>query len=88
VLRHGVREDVRLEEVAPADRAPILRRYLDVAPAARAHFTVDRRAPLGEFEAVASQHPVFRVAALATSADDEDVRRPAGRRRTSLLRRA
>jgi hypothetical protein len=60
-LRHGRREEVRLEEVAPADRAPILRRYLEVATGARAHFSVDRRAPLSEFEALAPRHPVFRV---------------------------
>lgn len=62
VLRHGRREEVRLEEVPPSDRAPILRRYLEVAPAARAHIPVDRRAPLSEFEAIAPQFPVFRVA--------------------------
>lgn len=61
VLRHGRREQVRLEEVAPADRAPILRRYLHVAPGARAHFSVDRRAPLSDFEAIAAHHPVFRI---------------------------
>lgn len=61
VLRHGKREEVRLEEIAPGQRAPILRRYLAVAPGARAHFPVDRRAPLSEFEAIAPQYPVFRV---------------------------
>jgi deazaflavin-dependent oxidoreductase (nitroreductase family) len=62
VLRHGRREEIRLEEVAPADRARILKRYLQVAPGARAHFPVDQRAPLTSFEAVAPQHPVFRIA--------------------------
>jgi deazaflavin-dependent oxidoreductase (nitroreductase family) len=61
VLRHGRREVVRLEEVDPADRAPILRRYLQLAPGARAHIPVDRRAPLPEFERIAAQYPVFRV---------------------------
>lgn len=61
VLRHGKREEVRLEEIAPGQRAPILRRYLAVAPGARAHFPVDRRAPLSEFAAIAPQYPVFRV---------------------------
>jgi hypothetical protein len=37
VLRHGRREHVRLEEVEPGARAPILRRYLEVAPGARPH---------------------------------------------------
>jgi hypothetical protein len=63
LLRHGRREQVRLEEVAPAERAPVLRRYLEVAAGARAHFPVDRRAPLSEFEAIAPDYPVFRVSA-------------------------
>jgi deazaflavin-dependent oxidoreductase (nitroreductase family) len=33
VLRHGSREVVRLLDVPPAERAPILRRYLECAPA-------------------------------------------------------
>lgn len=61
VLRHGRHESVRLEEIDPAMRAPILQRYLQVAPGARAHFPVDRHAPLREFERIAEQFPVFRV---------------------------
>jgi hypothetical protein len=61
VLRHGRREPVHLEEVPPGERAPILRRYLEVAGGARAHFPVDRRAPLSDFEAIAPHYPVFRV---------------------------
>ena len=34
-LRHGRGETVRLVEVDPAQRAPILRRYLALAPGAR-----------------------------------------------------
>lgn len=61
VLRHGGRETVRLEDVDPAARPPIVRRYLDVAPGARPHIPVDRRAPDEEFELVAPQIPVFRI---------------------------
>jgi hypothetical protein len=61
VLRHGGREAVRLDEVDPGARAPILRRYLALAPGARAHIPVDRRAPLEEFEPIAAQIPVFRI---------------------------
>jgi hypothetical protein len=61
VLRHGRTELVQLDEVEPADRAPILRRHLEVAPAARSFVPVDRRAPLSEFDAIASQFPVFRI---------------------------
>jgi F420H(2)-dependent quinone reductase len=61
VLRHGRREAVRLEEVDPDARAPIVRRYLSLAPGPRAFIPVDRDAPLEEFEKVAPQVPVFRV---------------------------
>lgn len=61
VLRHGRRETVRLEEVPVAERPPILRRYLAVAPGARAHVPVDHQAPVREFEPIASRFPVFRV---------------------------
>jgi deazaflavin-dependent oxidoreductase (nitroreductase family) len=62
-LRHRDRQEVLLEEVEPARRAPILRRYLDRAPGARAHFPLDRRAPLEEFERIAADFPVFLVTA-------------------------
>jgi deazaflavin-dependent oxidoreductase (nitroreductase family) len=62
-IRHGRREAVRLEEVDPTRRAPILRRYLEVAPGGRAHIPVDRQAPLAEFERIAARYPVFRIAA-------------------------
>ena len=61
VLRHGRREEVRLEEVQSDARAPILRRYLAVAPGARAHFPIERDAPLSDFEAIAERYPVFRI---------------------------
>jgi hypothetical protein len=63
VLRHGRRESVLLDEVAPGDRAVVLRRYLQVAPGARPHIPVDRRAPLADFERIAADYPVFRVRA-------------------------
>jgi len=63
VLKHGRREDVVLEEVDPGMRAPILRRYLEVAPGGRAHFPIDQGAPLEQFERIAEQYPVFRICA-------------------------
>jgi hypothetical protein len=60
-LRHGRREEVRLEEVAPDRRAPVLKAYLKRAPGARAHLPIDKDAPLAEFEQVSSRVPVFRV---------------------------
>jgi hypothetical protein len=61
VLRHGRREPVRLEAVDPSARAGVLRRYLELAPGARAHFPISRHCPLAEFEPIAAQYPVFRV---------------------------
>ncbi|HEX9032180.1 MAG TPA: nitroreductase family deazaflavin-dependent oxidoreductase [Streptosporangiaceae bacterium] len=61
VLRHGRREIVQLEEVQPDARAPILRRFLQVAPGARPHIPLDRRASLAEFSQVAPDYPVFRI---------------------------
>ena len=66
VLHHGRRETVRLEEVDPADRAPILRRHLEVAPAARSFTPIDRRAPLTAFDQIAAQYPVFRIRSAPT----------------------
>ena len=60
-LRHGHREEVRLEEVALDRRAPVLKAYLKRAPGARAHLPVDKDAPLAEFERVSPRFPVFRV---------------------------
>ncbi len=67
-LRHGRRESVSLVEVDPALRAPILRRYLALAPGARPHIPVDRRAPLLDFEAIAADYPVFRIEPRADAA--------------------
>jgi deazaflavin-dependent oxidoreductase (nitroreductase family) len=61
VIRHGRRESVHLEEVDPSARAPILRRYLQVAPGARPHIPVDRTAPLTEFARIAADYPVFQI---------------------------
>ena len=61
VLRHGVREEVRLEEVPANQRAPVLKAYLKRAPGARPHLPIHKDAPLSEFEKVSSRFPVFRV---------------------------
>jgi hypothetical protein len=61
VLRHGRGEKIVLHEIPPDERGPILRRYLEVAPGARAHVSVDRHAPDTDFDRVAVQYPVFRI---------------------------
>ena len=61
VLRQGRRRPVHLEEIPVVQRAPVLRRYLDIAPGARPHFPVTRGAPLEDFERIAARYPVFHI---------------------------
>jgi deazaflavin-dependent oxidoreductase (nitroreductase family) len=61
VVHRGRRTPVVLEEVAVAQRAPILRRYLALAPGARPHMPVSRHAPVEAFEAIADRYPVFKI---------------------------
>lgn len=61
VLHHGRTEQVRLEELAVERRGPVLKAYLGRAPGARAHISVDKDAPVEQFEAIAAQIPVFQV---------------------------
>jgi deazaflavin-dependent oxidoreductase (nitroreductase family) len=68
VLRRGRREEVTLEEVDVANRAPIIRRYAAVAPGGRPHLGLRRDASLAECEALALDTPVFRI---DSSAADE-----------------
>lgn len=65
VIRHGGAHDVRLTEIPVSDRAPVLRRYLEVAPGARPHLAVDPGAPSAAFQPIAADHPVFRVDGFA-----------------------
>lgn len=69
VLRHGRREDVRLDEIPVDSRPAILRRYLALAPGARPHIPIARHAPLEEFAGIAPQIPVFRVVAAEAASE-------------------
>ena len=64
IIRARSWEEVRLVEVEPALRAPILACYLEVAPGARPHLPVDRHAGLAAIAAVAADYPVFQVCPL------------------------
>ena len=83
VLRRGGRETVRLEEVEdPELRGSVLRRYLQLAPGARAHIAVDSSASLEELESVATRHPIFRIRSDSPSGGDwrgGSARVPSGR---------
>src|SRR6516225_8965412 len=60
ILRHGRREEVRLEEVPPNQRASVLKAYLKRAPGARPHLPVRKDASLSNFEQISSRFPVFK----------------------------
>lgn len=60
-LRRDGDTPVVLTDVPVNDRAPIIRRYLELAPGARPHIPVDRRAPVADFEGIAADYPVFRI---------------------------
>ena len=62
LLMRRKRENVSLVEDFSADRAAVLRRYLDLAPGARPFFPIDRCAPLEDFERIVNDYPVFRLA--------------------------
>jgi deazaflavin-dependent oxidoreductase (nitroreductase family) len=53
--RHAV------DELAPAEAAPVLREYLRTTPIVKRFFEADRDDPLEAFVAEAPRHPVFRV---------------------------
>ncbi len=62
VIRHGKRESVHLEELPPAERAPIIQKYLrENAIATKQHFGIDPKADIAEFVRIAPLHPVFRI---------------------------
>lgn len=62
VIRRRGRRSVRLEELPSEEGAPILKAYLgENAMSTKAHFGVDPKAELVEFEAIAGRHPVFRI---------------------------
>ena len=61
VIRHRGRRDVLLVEVAPLDRAPIIKAYLARAVGGRPHIPVTPDAPLEAFERIAADDPVFRI---------------------------
>jgi deazaflavin-dependent oxidoreductase (nitroreductase family) len=60
-IRHGGLQPVHLREVPAEQRAPILKRYLEVAPGARPHLPINRNAPVAEFAAICAGFPVFQV---------------------------
>lgn len=64
-LRHGITEEIWLEEVEVQARPVILKAFLQHAPGARPHVPVSKDAPLSAFEGIAADYPVFRLVKTA-----------------------
>ena len=63
-LRRGRRrERLGVEELAPADAVPVLRRYYAIGRVTRRFFAVSLDSPHEEWLAEAPSHPVFRLTA-------------------------
>lgn len=61
-LRHGRARRCRLVAITDlAEKAPILKRYLQTVPGGRPHIPIDRHAPVASFASHAEAFPVFRV---------------------------
>jgi hypothetical protein len=60
-IREGALEQVQLDEIPVAQRAPVLKEYLKRAPGARPHMPVTIDSPIEDFEKIAAGYPVFRV---------------------------
>jgi deazaflavin-dependent oxidoreductase (nitroreductase family) len=62
VIRHGGRRRVRLEEIPPSTRAPVLKAYCARARSGRRHFEpLTPQSSVDEFATVADRYPVFRI---------------------------
>jgi deazaflavin-dependent oxidoreductase (nitroreductase family) len=61
-LRRG-REDREwtIHELSPHEAAPVLRRYVRIAPIVLPYFDAKLSSPIEDFEAEAPRHPVFRL---------------------------
>jgi polyisoprenoid-binding protein YceI len=79
-LRHRRPLACRLVEVPVAERAPVIRRYLQQVPGARPHIPVGRDAPAAGFEAIAPRYPVFRVSPVPDGEAGTAPRRPPRKR--------
>lgn len=61
-IRHGKKRPIRLEDVPVEKRAPIIQKYLgENAAATKAHFGVEPKAPIEDFQRIAQDHPTFTI---------------------------
>lgn len=60
-IKRGRSRPVRLIEIPPEARAPILKAWCQIATSGRRHLPVPYDAPLSAFEEIAADYPVFRI---------------------------
>lgn len=60
-VKRGRSRPVQLTEIAPPERASILKAWAQVATSGRQHLPVAHDAPASAFEAIADDYPVFRI---------------------------
>ncbi|MEX0682943.1 MAG: nitroreductase family deazaflavin-dependent oxidoreductase [Dehalococcoidia bacterium] len=61
VVKHGKTENVRLEEIPPEQRAPIIKQYLGENKVIKGEFGLEPDDPLEKYAEIATKHPVFRI---------------------------
>jgi len=60
-IKRGRPRPVKLTEIPPQERAPILKAWSQVATSGRRHLPVAYDAPITAFESIATDYPVFRI---------------------------
>ncbi|MFO0706296.1 MAG: hypothetical protein U0412_05535 [Nitrospira sp.] len=60
-VKRGQSYPVRLTEIPAKERAPIIKAWCQVATSGREHLPVSYQAPVADFDAIASDYPVFRI---------------------------
>ena len=57
-----------IREASVVEAGPVLKRYVGVATATREYFRADKNAPVEQFVAEASRHPVFELIPIGSTA--------------------
>ena len=60
-IKRGRSRRVKLIEIPPEERAPIIKAWCQIATSGRRHLPIAHDAPVSAFEAIAADHPVFRI---------------------------
>ena len=61
LIKRGRSWPIVLTDIPPAERAPILKAWCQIATSGRKHLPVAYDAPVSAFESIAADYPVFRI---------------------------